>query len=142
MKTEDRVLVTIGTHRMPLRSIIHGKEIREAMAGMEKFRQKFNEKEFLYGARVYLDYRDGECYAILRRPETDKEYAERQAWLAEQAAKKAERKRLRELKAYEVEQRKIAEAAARKVQEEAQELARALEIAQKYGYKLVDKLDA
>lgn len=138
----DRILVEIGTHRVPLKQILNGKEIREAMAAMEKFRQKFNEKEFFYGARVYLSYSDGDCWAKVKRPETDKEYAERQAWLAAEAAKKAERARIRQLKAYEAEQKRIAEAAARQAQEEAQELARALEIAAKHGYKLVDKLDS
>lgn len=112
------------------------------MAALEKFRQKFNEKEFFYGVKVYLSYGQGECWAILKRPETDKEYAERQAYIAAEAAKKAERARIRQLKEYEAEQRRIAEAAARKAEEERLELERALAIAAKHGYKLVDKMDS
>jgi dihydroorotase-like cyclic amidohydrolase len=135
-------LVEIGKQRVPLKQIMHDKEIREAMAGLEKFRQRFNEKEFFYGAKVYLSYGEGDCWAVIKRPETDKEYAARQLYLQEQQQKKAERLRLKQLKEYAAEQKRIAEAAARKRQEEAEELQRALEIAQKYGYKLVDKLDS
>ncbi len=134
----ERLLVEISKQRVPLKTILHGKEIREAMAEMEKFRRRFNEEEFMLGAKVYLSYGEGDCWATIKRPETDREYEDRQAWLAAEAAKKAERARLRQLKEYEREQQRIAEEAARKQQEEAEELARALEIAQKYGYRLVD----
>lgn len=136
----DRLLVEIGKHRMPMKQLLDKKEIREAMAAMEKFRQKFNEKEFLYGAKVYLSYGQGECWAVLKREETDKEYAARQAWIAEEQRKKAERARLKQLKEYEAQQRKAAEEAARKAEEERMELERARAIIEKHGYKLVDKL--
>ena len=137
-KKPERLLVEVGKHRMPMKQLLDKKEIREAMASLEKYRQKFNEQEFLYGARVYLSYGQGECWAILKRPETDKEYSERMAWLAEEQRKKAERDRLRQIQAYEKEQRKLAEEAARKAEEERLELERALAIAAKHGYKLVD----
>ncbi len=134
----ERLLIEVGKHRMPMKQLLDKKEIREAMAAMEKYRQKFNEKEFFYGVKVYLSYSQGECWAVLKREETDKEYAERQEYIAEEQRKRAERQRIKQLKEYEAEQRRIAEAAARKIEEEAQELARALEIAQKHGYRLVD----
>lgn len=135
----DRLLVEVGKHRMPMKQLLDKKEIRDAMAALETYRQKFNEDEFFYGTKVYLSYGQGECWAILKRPETDKEYERRQAYVAAEAAKKAERLRIKQLREYEAEQRRIAEEAARRIEEEAQELARALEIARKHGYKLVDK---
>ncbi len=137
----ERLLVEISKHRVPLKQILHGKEIRESMAEMEKFRRRFNEQEFMLGAKVYLNFTDYECWATIKRPETDREYEQRQQWLAQEAAKKAERLRIKQLKEYEAKQRRIAEAEARRIQEEAEELQRALAVAAKYGYKLVDKLD-
>jgi hypothetical protein len=137
----ERLLVEISKQRVPLKQILNGKEIREAMAEMEKFRRRFNEQEFMLGAKVYLSYGDYECWAVIKRLETDREYEQRQQWLAQEAAKKAERARIRQLKEYEAEQKRIAEAEARRIQEEAEELQRALAVAAKYGYKLVDKLD-
>lgn len=134
----DRLMIEVGKHRMPMKQLLDKREIREAMAELEKYRQKFNEKEFFYGIKVYLSYGQGECWAILKRPETDKEYSDRQAYVAEEQRRKAERARMKQLKEYEAEQRRIAEAAARKAQEEAEELERALAVAAKYGYKLVD----
>ena len=137
-KKSDRLMVEVGKYRMPMKQLLDKCEIREAMANLEKYRQKFNEKEFFYGIKVYLSYCQGECWAILKRPETDKEYTERQAWLAEEQRKKAERDRIRQLKAHEAEQRRIAEEEARKREEQLQELEKARAVAAKYGYILVD----
>ncbi len=134
----DKLMIEVAKHRMPMKQLLDKKEIREAMAAMEKYRQKFNEKEFFYGVKVYLSYGQGECWAILKRPETDKEYAERQAYIAAEAAKKAERLRQKQLREYEAEQRRIAEEAARRAEEERLELEKARAIIEKYGYKLVD----
>jgi hypothetical protein len=139
---QDRLLVEIGKKRVPLKQILDKREIRDAMAEMEKFRRRFNEQEFLLGAKVYLSYDDFDCWAVIKRPETDKEYAARQLYLQEQQRKKAERARIKQLKEYEAEQKRKAEEAARRAREEAEELARALEVAAKSGYKVVDKLDA
>lgn len=140
---KDRLLVEIDKKRVPLKTLLQGKEIREAMAGLEKFRQQFNEQEFLLGAKVYLsigEY-DNSCWAIIKRPETDREYKHRQDWLAAAAAAKAERLRKKQLKEYEREQQRQAEEQQRAAEEAARELERAREIIEKYGYKLVDKLD-
>lgn len=136
-----RLLVEIGKQRVPLKQILDKKEIRESMAALEKFRQKFNEQEFLLGAKVYLSYGGGDCWATIKRPETDREYDQRQQWLAAEAAKKAERAKARQLKAYEAELRKQAEAQQRAAEESAREVAHLRELAEKHGMKLVDILD-
>ncbi len=131
----------IGKHRVPLKQILNKREIRDAMAEMEKFRRRFNEQEFLLGAKVYLSYDDFDCWASIKRPETDKEYAERQAYLQEQQRKKTERARIKQLREYEREQQRKAEEQQRAAEEAARELEKARAIVEKYGYKLVDKLD-
>lgn len=118
----ERKLVDIAKKRIPMKKMLHGKEIREAMAELEKFRQRYNEQEFFYGAKVYLQVDNyGDTYAIVRRPETDKEYNERIAEanrlmeikLARQEAariRKEEKERRAELKALaEAEQRRLDE---------------------------------
>jgi len=136
---KDRLLVEISKQRVPLKKILHGREIREVMAEMEKFRRQFNEEEFMLGAKVYIYFTDYECWASIKRPETDREYQARQDYVQEQQQKQAERARIKQLKEYEAEQRRIAEEAARKQQEEAEELERALAVAAKYGLKLVSE---
>ncbi len=136
----DRLLIEVGKHRMPMKQLLDKKEIRDAMAALEKYRQKFNEKEFFYGIKVYLSYGQGECWAVLKRPETDKEYADRQAWLAEEQRKKAERARIKQLREYEAEQKRIAEAAARAAEEEAREVERLHALAAKHGLKLIKEI--
>jgi hypothetical protein len=89
---------------VPLKKLLHGKEIREAAKALEDFRLNLNEAEFLYGAKITLTMDSyGECTALAKRPETDKEYADR----LEKARLAAEAKRRREA------ERKIAEAARR-----------------------------
>ena len=94
----DRQLVEIARKRVPLTKILHNKEIREAMAALEKFRQQFNEQEFFYGAKVYLTYSQGEAIAVVKRLETDKEHAERIERLRAAEEAKLERKRIQEEK--------------------------------------------
>ena len=85
-----------------MKKIFHNKEIRDGMADLEKFRQQFNEQEFFYGAKVYLEVGNyGETTAVVKRFETDKEYNAR----LDEERKKAEEK--------------LARAAARKAREEA-----------------------
>lgn len=93
----DRINVEIKRKRIPLKKILHGKEIREAMADLEKFRQQFNEEEFFYGAKVYLTFENGEAMAIVRRPETDTEYDKRIDILKKKELDKIEKEQLREL---------------------------------------------
>jgi hypothetical protein len=118
----ERKLVDIAKKRIPMKKMLHGKEIREGMAELEKFRQQYNEQEFFYGAKVYLHMDNyGDTYAIVRRPETDKEYNERIAEanrlmeikMARQEAariRKEEKERKAEAKARkEAEQRRLDE---------------------------------
>ena len=129
----ERKLIEIAKHRIPMKKLLHGKEMREAMAEMERFRQKFNEQEFFYGGKVYLQVETyGETYAIVRRPETDKEYntrleqerkaaeaklardeakrirdAERAKRNEEKAQREAEQQRQREIEAVKLAARKL-----------------------------------
>jgi leucyl aminopeptidase (aminopeptidase T) len=74
----DRLTVQIKTVRIPLRKLLHGKEIRAAAKALEDFRTKLNEQEILYGAKLTIDWQNyDECHLIARRPETDDEYAAR-----------------------------------------------------------------
>jgi hypothetical protein len=100
---QDRKLVEIGRKRIPLRTLLHGKEIRDAAKSLEEFRMKLNEQEFLHGAKLYVHWDNyNEVDIVARRLETDKEYNDR----LERARIAAEQKALREQKrAAEAEQR-------------------------------------
>ena len=63
----DRKTVEIDRKRIPLRTLIHGKEIRDAAKALEDFRVKLNEKEFLYGAKLYVDWKDYGTVDIVAR---------------------------------------------------------------------------
>lgn len=90
----DRKTVEIDRKKIPLRSLLHGKEIRDAAQSLETFRMKLNEQEFLYGAKLYVDWKNyDECYIVARRPETDKEYEDRLERSRVSAEQKAERSR-------------------------------------------------
>lgn len=139
--TDERKLVDIARARVPLKQILNGKEIREAMEALEKFRQKYNEQEFFYGAKVYLTYSQGECMATVKRPETDKELAARLDSERREREAKAERRRQRELQAEARERRRQA-LEQEQAEQKRQEAIRALELAaEQFGLKLVDKLD-
>lgn len=92
----DRRVVEMCRKRIPLKKLLNGKELRDGIADMEKFRQSFNEYEFLYGAKIMVQCSpyDGEVNVIVRRPETDKELATR----LEKAREAAEAKKAREEK--------------------------------------------
>ena len=95
-RKQDRKLIEIDRKRIPLRSLLHGKEIRDAAKTLEDFRMKLNEKEFLYGAKLFVDWKDyGSVDIVARRPETDQEYADRleRARIAEEQKRERERKR-------------------------------------------------
>ena len=114
---QERKTIEIDRKRIPLRTLLNGKEIREAAKALEDFRMKLNEKEFLYGAKIHIKWEDYDTvYAVARRFETDKEFADRLEKQRLAAEAKAERERRR--KAQEVERalqreaRKKADAAA------------------------------
>ncbi len=113
-KDNIRKTIELDSKRIPLRQLLHGKEIRDAAKALEGFRMKLNEQEFLYGAKITIKWDNyGDVYAVARRPETDKEFADRieKARLAKEA--KAERDRVRKLKE---EQRAKMEEANKKAQ--------------------------
>jgi hypothetical protein len=121
MKATQRKTIEIARKRIPLRSLMHGKEIRDAAAAVEQFRMKLNEQEFLYGAKITIDWKDyGMVDAVARRPETDNEYTERleRLRIAEEIKKQREAKR------------KL-EAETRKAEEEIRKRARAAETIRK-----------
>lgn len=95
-KKLEKKTIEIGSKRIPLRQLLHGKEIREAAKALEDFRMKLNEQEFLYGAKITVKWDNyGDVYAVARRLETDKEFADRieKARLAAEAKKEREAKR-------------------------------------------------
>ena len=95
----DREEVEMTRKRIPLTRILNGREFSDMLDEMKKFRAQFAEEEFLYKANVYIHFSHREAMAIVRRPETDKEYSKRMALLKEQELAKLERKRIREEKA-------------------------------------------
>jgi uncharacterized protein YlxW (UPF0749 family) len=95
-KTNQRKTVEVGRKRIPLRKLIHGKEIREAAKALEDFRLTFNEQEIMFGAKLTITMDTyGEAILVANRPESDNEMAKRleKARLAEEAEKERERKR-------------------------------------------------
>lgn len=115
MVKDTRKLVEIGRKRIPLRKLLHGKEIREAAKALEDFRISLNEQELLYGAKLTIKMDTyGEAVLYAHRLETDNEYEARidKARLA--ALKKAELEKERKLKelarAAELENKKRQEA--------------------------------
>ena len=99
-QTNTRKLVELGSKRIPMRKLLHGKEIREAAKALEDFRLTFNEQEILYGAKLTIKMDSyGETTLHAHRPETDKEYADR----LEKQRISAEKKREAEKKRKELE---------------------------------------
>ncbi len=91
---QERKQVEIDRKRIPLRSLLHGKEIRDAAKALESFRMKLNEKEFLYGAKLFVDWHDYNTADIVaRRLETDQEYADRLERIRIAAEQKVEREK-------------------------------------------------
>lgn len=92
----NRKLVELGSKRIPMRKLLHGKEIREAAKALEDFRLTFNEEEILYGAKLTIKVDTyGETTLYAHRPETDKEYADRleKQRIAAEKKREAEKKR-------------------------------------------------
>lgn len=109
---QDRKTVEIARKKIPLRTMLHKKEIREAAKALENFRLKFKEEEFLYGGRITVEWNDysNSVEAVVRRPETDKEYEDR----LEKLRIAEEQKQQREIKKQQQEQQRRAEMERRK----------------------------
>ena len=125
--------VEIARKRVPLRKLFHGKEIREAMAEMEKFRQQFNEQEFFYGAKVTLLMVEGDVIASVRRLETDKEYEKRLEKIKQEELAKLERQRAKDLREQERARQKEAYEQAIKEQQRLADLATLKALTRKLG---------
>lgn len=94
--TTHRKMVEVGRKRIPMKKLLHGKEIRDAAKALEDYRLHLNEAEFLFGAKITIVMGEyGEATAVAKRPETDNEYADRieKARLAAEAKKEREKKR-------------------------------------------------
>jgi hypothetical protein len=108
-KTNQRKTIEVARKRVPLRKLLHGKEIRAAAKALEDFRMNLNEAEFLYGAKITLMMDPsfgGDCVAVAKRLETDREFADRmeRARLAAEAKKAREAKRRAEEEKRAIEQ--------------------------------------
>jgi hypothetical protein len=109
-KTNERKLVELGTKRIPLRKLIHGKEIREAAKALEDFRLVFNEFELLQGAKLTVKMDTyGEATLVAKRLESDNELAKRLEKARIAAEERAERERKRKLAEAERAKRQEAE---------------------------------
>jgi hypothetical protein len=112
MTETDRKLVEIKRKRLPLKKLLQGREIRDAMAEIEKFRRQFNEQEFLYGGHVYLEVTDYDRIdAVCKRPETDKEYNLRMDGIRAKEQAKLEREHNRAIREEQRRLHREAEAA-------------------------------
>ena len=101
-KKLDRKTVEIGKKRIPLKKLLHGKDIRSAAKALEDFRLVFNEQEMLFGATLTIKMDPyGEASLHAHRPETDNEYAKRLEAARIAAEQKAEREKKRKLMAAE-----------------------------------------
>ena len=72
-----RKTVEVDRKRIPFWTLFNGKELRDGIAALEKFRQSFNEQEILYGCKIHVQGSYDEYYAVVTRLETDKEYNDR-----------------------------------------------------------------
>jgi hypothetical protein len=137
-KANERKTVEIARKRIPMKKLLHGKEIREAAKSLEEFRLQFKEQEFLYGGKITVQVDSyGETTAVVHRMETDKEFEDRleKARIAAELKKERERKRREQeaIKAKELEFRRRASNI-----ERMRSLAKELGLSQK---DLVDILD-
>jgi len=95
-KAASRKTIEVGRKRIPMKKLLHGKEIRSAAKALEEFRLNLNEAEFMYGAKITIQMDSyGEYTAVAKRLETDSELANRleKVRLAAEAKKEREAKR-------------------------------------------------
>jgi len=97
-KKLERKKVEMGKKRIPLRKLLHGKDIRTAAKALEDFRLVYNEQEMLYGATLTIKMDTyGEAVLYAHRLETDNEMNKRLDAARIAAEEKAERERKRKL---------------------------------------------
>lgn len=91
-----RRMIELDKKRIPLRKLLHGKEIRTAAKALEEFRLHFNEQEILLGAKLTIKWENYDTvYLVASRLETDNEFAERmeRARIVQEQKLERERKR-------------------------------------------------
>lgn len=109
-KPPQRKTVEIGKKRIPLRKLLHGKDIRTAAKALEDFRLTFNEAEILYGAKLTVKMDTyGEAVLYAHRLETDNEMMKRIEAARIKAEEKAEREKKRKIVEAEKAKRQAAE---------------------------------
>lgn len=109
-KKITRKTVELAHKRIPLRKLLHGKDIRTASKALEDFRLVYNEYEILYGATLTIKMDTyGEAVLYATRPETDKEFNDRVEKARIAAEEKAERERKRKIAEAERAKRVAAE---------------------------------
>jgi hypothetical protein len=109
-KTPGRKMIEIDRKRVPLKSLLHGKEIRVAAQALEDYRLKLNEAEILYGAKLTLVMDTyGACTVVAKRLETDSEYQKRLEDIRLAAEAKVEREKKKAIAAEAKKERMIVE---------------------------------
>jgi negative regulator of genetic competence, sporulation and motility len=110
-KKTKRKIIRLGTKRVPIHKLLHGKEIREAAKALEDFRLVFNEEEFMQGAKltVRVESHSTEVTLIATRLETDEEMADRLEQMRLAAERKVEREKKRKLMEAEIKEKRAAE---------------------------------
>jgi hypothetical protein len=97
-KKITRKTVELANKRIPLRKLLHGKDIRTAAKALEDFRLHFNEHEIMQGAKLTIKMDTyGEAVLYAHRLESDNEYAERLEKARIAAEERAEREKKRKL---------------------------------------------
>ncbi len=135
---KNRKEVEMARKRVPLTKIFNGNDFASALDELKKFRQQFGEHEILYRAKVYFTFSYGEAMAIVRRPETDAEYSARLEEERKVEEEKAERKRIKELKAKERAERVLAEEAKKAEKQRLHDIEAVKVLARKLGMTAED----
>jgi hypothetical protein len=110
-KKTQRKTIRLGSQRIPIHKLLHGKEIREAAKALEDFRLVFNEEEFMQGAKltVRVDNSSTEFTLIATRLETDDEMKDRLKQIRLAAERKVEREKKRKIMEAEIKEKRAAE---------------------------------
>lgn len=73
----ERKMIRMAEVELDVDELFDGKGIRAVQDDLEKFRIKLNEYEILYGATITMETGWDSVRAVVRRPETDREYNDR-----------------------------------------------------------------
>lgn len=75
----ERKVILVKEQRVPLKTLLNGKDFRVGVAALEAWRTRFNEDEILYGRRLVFEVGDwhSDIKVKVVRDETDAEYIKR-----------------------------------------------------------------